>query len=137
MSDDLQAFADSYVSVVDSLNDLLYNEVLPRSESAVTRTENRVQTVYSLTAESRKAAQFKTQILHLESIAETGNVKITMSEDQARALFYGMVKEIEELRVMIDYGLLTILGSDNDNHDYVSLRLKQKDAYTEMRTFYN
>ena len=65
MADELQGFADAYAAVVDELNNLLYDEILPRSTNSVTREANRVQSVYSLTAESKQAPQYKTQILHL------------------------------------------------------------------------
>ena len=110
---------------------------MPRSTNSVTWEANRVQSVYSLTAESKQAPQYKTQILHLQSVAETGNTKITMTQEQARKLFYDMVLEIEGIREKTDYGVISIKASAPGSTDYIAVKLKQHKANKNMRSFYN
>ena len=60
-----------------------------------------------------------------------------MTQEQARKLFYDMVVEIEGIREKIDYGVISIKGSAPGSTDYIAVKLKQQQAYKNMRSFYN
>ena len=134
----LAEFKNGFLQHYNALNDLLYDEIIPKNKDAsvVPFQANSVSTAFSL-PDAKPQASAVAKIDNLSNNPHTTESAIEIDQTAAVDLFRTMASDIMNVRNLIEYGLLNIKVSGDANIEaYRLMRFKQKQLFDSADEYF-